>query len=56
MDFIIEEHGGLESFWKLARAYQKKHSLEKAIDASFGMPYEQFDQDWRTWLQQNYGA
>jgi hypothetical protein len=52
--YIVERHGGLEGFWKLARAYDKTQRLDPALQQAFGITYNQFDQGWRDWLEENY--
>jgi hypothetical protein len=52
--YIAERYGGLDGFWKLAAAYDKTQNLDTALQQAFGVPYTQFDQDWRVWLKATY--
>ncbi len=52
--YITETYGGMEGFWKLAQAYEETQDLDEALREAFGVSYEQFDQDWRAWLQEKY--
>lgn len=52
--YINEVYGGMDGFWRLARAYESRQDLDAALRESFGVSYEQFDRDWRVWLQRAY--
>jgi hypothetical protein len=52
--YIVERYGGLDGFWKLARAYDKTQDLDAALQQAFGSTYEQFDAGWRSWLKATY--
>jgi hypothetical protein len=52
--YIVREYGGLDSFWKLARAYSKYNDWDKALREALGVSYEEFDRGWRAWLKQLY--
>jgi hypothetical protein len=52
--FIVENYGGMDAFWALARSYDKTQDMKKAIQETLGVSYEEFDQTWRTWLQEEY--
>lgn len=52
--FIVEKHGGMESFWKLAKAYDQTQDMDKALQDTLGISYEQFDASWREWLKEDY--
>ena len=54
MAYITERYGGLDGFWKLVAAYDKTQNLDTALQQAFGVPYTQFDQDWRIWLKATY--
>jgi hypothetical protein len=53
--YITKHHGGLAGFWKLARAYDTTQNLDTALQGAFALTFEQFDHDWRTWLETTYG-
>jgi hypothetical protein len=55
VDYINEKYGGMEGWWNFVATYDKAQNLDKALQDSFGITYEQFDQDWRAWLKQKYG-
>ena len=52
--YINEKYGGMEGFWKVVEAYDKSQKFDLALQQAFGVTYEQFDQDWRAWLKENY--
>lgn len=54
VQYIVEKFDGLDSFWKLARAYDKHHDLDKALQEAFHITYDQFDSGWREWLKSQY--
>lgn len=41
------------SLWRAA--YDKAQKLDTALQQAFGLTYEQFDAEWRAWLQERYG-
>jgi hypothetical protein len=51
VDFIVEKHGGLDGFWKLAHALDETSDFKKAVQQAFGISYEQFDREWQDWLR-----
>jgi hypothetical protein len=52
--YVVQEHGGLDGFWTLARAYDAANDMGEALQQSFGISYAEFDQGWRAWLKQTY--
>jgi hypothetical protein len=52
--FIIENYGGVETFWRLAKAYDQYKDMDKALQDTLGIPYEEFDASWREWLKEDY--
>lgn len=48
--YITETYDGLDGFWKLAQAYDKRQDLDRALQDAFSVSYSQFDHDWREWL------
>lgn len=52
--YIVEEHGGLEGFWKLVDSYDKSQRLPNALQETFGVDYDTFQADFNTWLKANY--
>jgi hypothetical protein len=50
--YIVREHGGLDAFWELARAYTRYQDMDEALRAALGVSYEEFDEGWRAWLKQ----
>jgi hypothetical protein len=52
--FVVEKYGGLDTFWALARSYDKTQDMKKAIQETLGVSYEDFDGAWRTWLKEEY--
>jgi hypothetical protein len=52
--FIAEQYGGLDTFWALAKSYDKTQDIRKAIQETLGVSYEEFDTAWRTWLKEEY--
>jgi hypothetical protein len=52
--YIVERHGGLDGFWKLATIYGREQALEPAIQQAFAVDYTQFDTEWRDWLREHY--
>jgi hypothetical protein len=57
--YIVEEHGGLDTLWELARAMNKTPGTgvaryDGAMRQVLGVSFEQFDASWRAWLEANY--
>lgn len=52
--FIVDKYGGMDTFWALARSYDKTQDMKKAIRETLGISYEDFDSAWRTWLKEDY--
>jgi hypothetical protein len=52
--FIVENYGGIETFWKLARSYDQSQDMDKALQDTLGTSYEEFDANWRKWLKEEY--
>jgi hypothetical protein len=57
--YIVEEHGGLDGFWKLAGEMRKTPGTgvaryDGAMQAALGVSFEEFDAGWRAWLEANY--
>jgi hypothetical protein len=52
--FIVERYDGLDTFWALAKSYDKTQDIKTAIQETLGMSYEDFDTAWRTWLKAEY--
>jgi hypothetical protein len=52
--YINEKYGGMDGYWKLVQSFDKQQNLDKALQESFSISYEQFDKDWRAWLKQKY--
>jgi hypothetical protein len=52
--FIVEQHGGLETFWALAKSYDQTQDMDQALQDTLGIDYEQFDTSWRSWLKEDY--
>jgi hypothetical protein len=50
--YIDQKYGGLDAFWKLARAYDKHQNMDAALRDAFGVSYQEFDAGWRKWLTQ----
>jgi hypothetical protein len=50
--YIDQKYGGLDAFWKLARAYDKHQDMDEALRDAFDVSYEEFDAGWRKWLKQ----
>ncbi len=48
--YIVETYGGLDAFWKLARALDETQDLDEALRAAFKVTYTGFDRGWRAWL------
>lgn len=48
--YVAETQGGLDGFWRLARAYDETQDLPAALQQAFGVSYEEFDRGWRAWL------
>ncbi len=52
--YVNETYGGMDGYWKLVQAFDKRQNFDKALQDAFGTSYEQFDKDWRVWLKQKY--
>lgn len=54
--FIMQNYGGMDAVWKLARADDDLQDFDAALKQALGVDYATFDKDWRLWLQQNFGS
>jgi hypothetical protein len=52
--YVNETYGGMDGYWKLVQAFDKRQNFDKALQDALGTSYEQFDKDWRAWLKQKY--
>lgn len=52
--FIVEKYGGMDTFWALARSFDKTQDMKTAIKDTLAINYEEFDTAWRTWLKEEY--
>lgn len=52
--FIVEQYGGIETFWALEKSYDQSQDLDQALQDTLGIEYEQFDTGWREWLKEDY--
>lgn len=52
--YVNEKYGGMDGYWKLVQAFDKQQNLDKALQETFSISYEQFDKDWRAWLKRKY--
>jgi len=50
--FTVDTYGGLDGFWKLANALDDTGDFKKAVQKSFGIPYEEYNKKWQEWLKQ----
>ena len=48
--YIAETYGGLDAFWRLARAFDETQDLDEALRIAFKVTYTGFDRGWRAWL------
>jgi hypothetical protein len=51
VQFTVENHGGLDGFWKLATALDDTGDFRKAVQEAFEISCEEYDQDWQEWLK-----
>jgi hypothetical protein len=49
--FVTKNYGGLDGFWKLARACDQTIDFDIALQQALGVTLDKFDKDWRAWLQ-----
>lgn len=47
---------GVAGYWRLARAYERTHHLDRAFRQALGVSQAQFERDWLRWLRVRYGA
>jgi hypothetical protein len=57
--YIVEQHGGLDTLWALARTMKETPGTgaaryDRAMREALGVSFEQFDGGWRAWLEENY--
>jgi hypothetical protein len=52
--YIIENYGGVETFWALAQSYDQSQDMKIVIQDTLGISYEEFDTGWREWLREDY--
>ena len=51
VEFTAENYGGLEGFWKLAETFDKTSDFKEAVQAAFGISYDEYNQKWQAWLK-----
>jgi hypothetical protein len=49
--FTVENYGGLDGFWTLATILDETSDFKKAVQKAYGIPYEEYNQNWQTWLK-----
>jgi hypothetical protein len=49
--FVTAKYGGLDGFWKLAKAIDDTGDFKKALKQAFGVEYRDFNQKWEAWLK-----
>jgi len=54
VEYVNEKYGGMDGYWKLVQAFDKRQNLDKALQEAFSISYDQFDKGWRDWLKQKY--
>lgn len=54
--YIMQNYGGMDAVWKLARADDDLQDFDAALQQALGVDYATFDKEWRLWLQQNFGS
>jgi len=52
--FIVEKYDGLDTFWALAKSYDRTQDIKKSIQETLDVSYDEFDLGWRTWLREEY--
>lgn len=50
--YIVEEHGGLETLWALANAYDESSNFDKALQQTLDADYAWFNSHWQAWLKE----
>ena len=51
VEFTVQKYGGLDGFWKLARALDQSSDFKKAVQDAFGISYDEYNKQWQAWLQ-----
>ena len=51
VEFTVENYGGLDGFWDLAKELDNTSQFRKAVQQSFGVSYEEFNTQWQVWLK-----
>ena len=49
--FIAENYGGVDAFWRVAKACDTTPDFDQVLQKSINVPLEKFDAEWRTWLK-----
>jgi hypothetical protein len=57
--YIAKTYGGIDGFWKLCGAMRAASGTgearyDKALQATFGVSYQEFDAGWRAYLKKSY--
>jgi hypothetical protein len=50
VSYVVDQHGGLDGFWRLAEAYDRSQNLDTALQEAHGISYDAFNMGWRAWL------
>jgi NurA-like 5'-3' nuclease len=50
VEYTVENHGGLEGFWRLANALDDTSNFKRAVPEAFGISYEEYNSEWQAWL------
>lgn len=51
VEFIVENYGGLDGFWKLAEMSDQTSDFKTAVQNAFGISYHEYDNNWQMWLK-----
>lgn len=51
VSFVTSKYGGLDGFWKLAKAIDNTGDFKKALKEAFKIEYKDFNQKWEEWLK-----
>ena len=49
--FTVENHGGLDGFWKLTNTFDETSDFKEAVQESFGISYDEYNAQWQAWLK-----
>ncbi len=56
VNYIVENYGGLEGYWKLIEEYDRTQNFDQALQNTVGVNFQQFQDGWMADLKEKFGG